>query len=137
MNMCGVQKHEMYASAFAHCDLVGSGFTVDSDNPYLKAVDGSLYNKDGTTMYTFFRGPGEKVFTVPDNVNFICMGCFSELGLDKLILQGDGLRLENYAFISCNIKDIEVRSVRRRWRTSMWQMETPILRVSAACFIRY
>ena len=109
MNMCGVQKHGMYASAFARCDLVGSGFTVDSDNPYLKAIDGSLYNKDGTTMYTFFRGPGEKVFTVPDNVNFICMGCFSELGLDKLILQGDGLRLENYAFISCNIKDIEVR----------------------------
>ena len=57
------------------------GFEVDEDNPYLKAVDGDLYTKNGDFLY-YAIGKQAKTFTLPSGTKKI--GPFAFLGCDNL-----------------------------------------------------
>ncbi|MDO4870446.1 MAG: leucine-rich repeat protein [Bacillota bacterium] len=97
-----------YQSAFARCRLVGTGFVVDADNPYLKAINGSLFNKDATAMYTYFGRTGVTEYTVPDTVEAMAWTCFEDFELDKLTLQGNGLRLQDYAINKGTVGQLQI-----------------------------
>lgn len=97
-----------YQSAFARCRLVGTGFVVDEANPYLKAINGSLFNEDATIMYTYFGRTGVTEFTVPDTVKVIAWTCFEDFELDKLTLQGNGLRLQDYAIYAGTVGQLQI-----------------------------
>ena len=103
------EEGSLFQPAFARCKLSGTGFVVDPENPYLAADNGSLFNKDKTYMYTYFGRTDVKTFTVPETVKYMAFGCFYAAELDKLVLQGDGLKLQDYAIEDSIIGVIEIR----------------------------
>lgn len=100
----------LYATAFARCRLLGTGFTVAEDNRFLTAINGSLFGKnesgDAVTMYTYFGRTGVTQFTTPSTITKLCNLCFSDFALEKLVIRGDGLELEDYAIDDGTVGEI-------------------------------
>jgi len=63
--------------AFSECTGVYE-FTVDPANPYIKAVDGVLYSKDGATLVRYPVADAREVFAIPEGVTYVCDGAFAE-----------------------------------------------------------
>ncbi len=51
-------------------------FVVDPKNPYFTAIDGDLYNKDGTVLYRCTIDDNRECFEVPSTVRYIAFGAF-------------------------------------------------------------
>ena len=97
--------------AIDHCTFVGgagNGFTVAEGSESFCAVDGTLYNKGMTKLIKFVNN-GVTEFTVPDSVSYISIEAFyNDVTLDKLVLNGTNLVLENYAIRGAKIKHLEI-----------------------------
>ncbi|MGN0457962.1 MAG: leucine-rich repeat protein, partial [Eubacterium sp.] len=97
--------------AIDYCTFVGgagNGFTVAEGNESFCADNGSLYNKDKTTLIKFVNS-GLTEFTVPDSVSSIVHQAFySDVTLDKLVLNGTDLVLDDYAIRDAKIKHLEI-----------------------------
>lgn len=97
--------------AINYCTFVGGagkGFTVAKDNERFCSVDGTLYNKDKTKLIKFVNSDATE-FTVPDTVSSIVFEAFySDVTLEKLVLNGTNLALENYAIRGAKIKHLEI-----------------------------
>ncbi|MGN0531830.1 MAG: leucine-rich repeat protein [Eubacterium sp.] len=98
----------IYYRCFEECEFIGSGFTVADDNNYFSADNGSLYNKDKTRLIKFVSN-GLTEFTVPDSVTTIAYSAFNRYdALDKLVLNGTNLSLDDYAIYGAKIKHLEI-----------------------------
>lgn len=74
-------------------------FTVDESNPYLSAVDGVLYSKDGKTLLRYPKAKTETVFTVPDGVERIAQDAFEgNLYLRQLNIADSVSEIDRHAF---------------------------------------
>ncbi|MGN1123620.1 MAG: leucine-rich repeat protein [Eubacterium sp.] len=97
--------------AMDHCTFVGgagNGFTVAEGSESFCATDGTLYNKNKTRLIKFVNN-GLTEFTVPDTVSTIAWEAFSgDVTLDKLVLNGTNLALEQYAILDAKIKHLEI-----------------------------
>ena len=72
---------------------------VAEGNPYLRSVDGVLYNKDMTALILYPSALYNKVYTVPDGVTVIGEGAFLNcLTVDAVVLPVSVDTLEDYAF---------------------------------------
>ena len=90
---------DLYGSAFGYCPslqkiTIGKGmksitgssfdttsmlsFSVDPENQYYSAIDGNLYNANGSTLYNYCAGKPESEFTVPESVTSIKDYAFSD-----------------------------------------------------------
>lgn len=75
---------------------------VDENNAYYKAVDGSLYSKDGTVLVRYATGSEESLFVIPDTVTTIAplAFCGSKTLIEVII--GEGVTsIGESAFASC------------------------------------
>ena len=97
--------------AIDDCTFVGgagNGFTVAEGSERFCADNGTLYNKDKTRLVKFVNN-GLTEFTVPDSVSTIAYEAFcSDVTLDKLVLNGTNLALENYAIRGAKIKHLDI-----------------------------
>ena len=60
----------IYGNVFAGCTGLTS-FVVDENHSYLKAIDGNLYDKNGTYLYNYAIGKTDAHFEVPEGVYYI------------------------------------------------------------------
>ncbi len=97
--------------AINYCTFVGGagkGFTVADGNESFCADEGTLYNKDKTKLIKFVNSDKTE-FTVPGTVSSIANEAFySDVTLEKLVLNGTNLVLENYAIRGAKIKHLEI-----------------------------
>ena len=61
---------DYWMNPFQACTALES-IEVDEDNPIFKAIDGILFNKDGTRLYCYPGGIRAESYTVPDSVTWI------------------------------------------------------------------
>ena len=92
--------------AFEDCEMEGDGFTVAADSEYYKAIDGSLFSKDGTILYKFVKKPGQTEYAIPDGVIKISANAIEMTTLDRLVLRGEGLYLVDYATDWCTFGEV-------------------------------
>ncbi|MGN1347741.1 MAG: leucine-rich repeat domain-containing protein, partial [Acutalibacteraceae bacterium] len=97
----------LYGSSFGYCSslkkvTIGKGmksisgssfdttsmqsFNVDPENQYYSAIDGNLYNANGTTLIKYCAGKPESEFTVPESVTNISAYAFSDCAKGKSAL---------------------------------------------------
>jgi uncharacterized repeat protein (TIGR02543 family) len=87
--------------AFAICSSL-PGFAVDSANENFRAIDGVLFNKDGTVLLSFPGGRPADSYTVPNGIKQISIGAFGYCYSLKNIYLPEGLTdLGDSAFVSC------------------------------------
>ena len=53
-------------------------FEVDPNSPHFTAVDGVLFNKDGTSLYRYPLGRTDELYQVPDGVKAISSAAFAQ-----------------------------------------------------------
>ncbi|MCM1217675.1 MAG: leucine-rich repeat protein [Lachnospiraceae bacterium] len=63
---------------------------VDVNNSQIKSVDGVLYSKDGKTLFSYPAAKGGTTFTIPDEVEEVCLGAFVGCRNLEKILVGEG-----------------------------------------------
>ena len=84
----GVEEHIM-DNPFYFCTSL-ENINVDERNKYLKEVDGVLYSKDGTILYSYPAGKNNDSYTIPKEVKKICSGTFAGCKNLKEILVEEG-----------------------------------------------
>ena len=90
--------------AFTYCDLLAE-FRVDTGNPSFSAVDGVLFDKDGTSLLVCPGGMAG-VYEVPAGVESICSNAFRFCRHLTGVVCPEGLkRIESKAFDSCPLLD--------------------------------
>ncbi|MBO4729614.1 MAG: leucine-rich repeat domain-containing protein [Spirochaetaceae bacterium] len=77
-------------------------FFVEKDNDYFKAVDGVLYNKDGTLLVSYPSNRQAAAFVVPDGTESIAELAFYRCKLKNLTFSGNTKTICDYAFVSCH-----------------------------------
>lgn len=86
--------------AFVDCPAL-TEILVDKENPYLASVDGVLFSKDKTVLYTY---PGGKagVYAIPDGVTQIAACAFSACAKLTHVTIPEGVRrIEDWVFKNC------------------------------------
>jgi len=84
--------------AFYECTSL-QNITVDSNNPYLKSVDGVLFTKDGTEMICYCPGRTDEFYQVPNGVRVIRASAFSYTeSLTGIKLPDSLLTIRDWAF---------------------------------------
>ena len=61
---------------FAQCYNL-EAIEVDEDNPYFKSVDGVLYNKEMTELYSYPQGKNAQLYVVPEGVTGLAYFVFA------------------------------------------------------------
>ena len=94
-----------YAGGLDYCDGLDLpdlvSFEVPKGNPYIKAVDGVIYSKDGKTLLRCPHGKAG-VFTVPKGVTTIGKGAFSYCRkLEKIVIPDTVKTIDMIAFGEC------------------------------------
>ena len=81
--------------------------TVDGANPYLKSVDGVLFNKDMTAVLCHPIGKKETSFTIPSTVKYIGFASFEyNSALQNLVMSSIVDSIGSRAFRGCeNLSD--------------------------------
>ena len=70
----GAEDHIM-VNPFYFCTSL-KNIHVDGGNKFLKEVDGVLYSKDGTILYSYPAGKMNISYTVPKEAEIVCSGAF-------------------------------------------------------------
>ena len=86
---------------FIHCSSLET-IEVDGENPIMRSVDGVLFSKDGTRLYTYPAGKKGESYVVPEGVTWI--GDYALLGNNNLVfveLPATVTRLCSMAFAGC------------------------------------
>jgi len=65
-----------YKNPFDGCTALES-IEVDADNPIMKSVEGVLFSKDGTELYSYPGGMQEEEYTIPETVTWVGADVFS------------------------------------------------------------
>lgn len=93
-----------------------TSFSVDSNNPYFKEVDGVLYTKDGKKLVRYPSGrKGE--FVVPDTVTSIAQDAFRNSSITSIQLPNGVSSIGNSAFYRCReLENVNIPSGVKRLR---------------------
>ncbi len=99
------------AGYFADCQNLKS-ITVSEGNENFNSVDGVLYSKDMQTLYCYPCGRTDKSYVVPDYVNRIAHGAFSNNNsIEEVVLGSNTHSIDEYAFNKCvNLKNIDLKN---------------------------
>jgi len=83
---------------------------VAEDNEYFKDIDGNLYTKDGKTLIVYAGAKKDTSFTVPEDVEIIANGAFSNSeNLKNITLSSSIVSIEYGAFSGCSkLESIEI-----------------------------
>ena len=92
---------------FEECTMEGAGFTVAPGNEHLTSVDGSLV-RNGSSLVKFVKKPGQTEYTIPDGITTVRGMAFEYTTLDKLVLRGDDLSVDDYALDYAEIKNLVI-----------------------------
>ncbi len=86
--------------------------SVDSENPYYKAVDNVLYNKNMDTLILYPCGSENKAFSVPSGVKTIgaaaFWGCGSESNNVRVTLPDTLEKIDRWAFVHAHIDTLNI-----------------------------
>ncbi len=97
----GKDVESIQSGAFSGCSSLKC-FIVDEENQYYKSINGSLYSKDGKTLFKYTSGSDKKRFTIPETVEKISRSCFQYSKLEKVFIP-DGVKdLSDYCFTDCS-----------------------------------
>ncbi len=96
-----------------HALSVSSGklnIKVSDDNQYFCDIDGVLFDKNKTTIFTYAKDVVQSDYTVPDSVNYIGNGTFSGCrNLTNIIIPDSVKSIGNSAFYLCDaLTDIKI-----------------------------
>ncbi|MGN0224077.1 MAG: leucine-rich repeat protein [Muribaculaceae bacterium] len=85
-------------------------FSVSEDNPYFSAVDGSLYNKDQTTLIAVPAGKSISTLTMPETVTRVDnMACANNSNITAVVLSSKCVTVGEGAFMGCsNLRDVDL-----------------------------
>ena len=81
------------------------GFNIAAENTMYSSVDGVVYSKDGKTLVHVANGM-TGTYTMPDTVEVIGNGAFSESGVEKVVLNGKIKELPGSAFSDSKIVEV-------------------------------
>ena len=95
--------------AFRYCSQLRN-LVVDADNPNYTSDDGVLYDKNKETIFFW---PQRKAIEIPGGVRNIGPSAFannyqSEVGLVSLTLPSSVTNIGQYAFQSCNLREVKL-----------------------------
>ncbi len=86
-----------FIGEYAFMDLDDlTAFTVDGDNPYYSAIDGVLYNKDGTKLISMPAGRTGS-YVIPKEVVILGFGAFENSKLSEITVE-EGSRLVTFGY---------------------------------------
>lgn len=85
---------------FVSCSSLLS-FVVDIANTNFSAINGDLYNYDGSTLLQFAIGKSVSSFVIPDTVTNISSSAFYDSRLQTLIIPDNVAIIGDYAFVNC------------------------------------
>ena len=81
---------------------------VDSENPYLKSVDGNLYSKDMKELIAYAPKREAKSFTVPEGVEKITGMAFSYANIESIVLPSTIKTIGEWAFQYSKLKTVSL-----------------------------
>ena len=84
----GIQEHEK-RNPFYYCTNLKE-INVDENSKFFKAIEGVLYSKDGTVLYSYPAGKTDSSYTLPKEVETVCSGAFLGCSNLKEILVEEG-----------------------------------------------
>ena len=85
-----------------------TAIVVPDNHPYLKSVDGVLYDKQMTVLFLYPLGKGVMTTDIPDTVHTIAAGAFYGYEGTSIKLP-DGLRyINNHAFAYSKLQSLEI-----------------------------
>ena len=88
---------------------MGIAYTVAEDNPAYKAIDGSVYSKDGTVLVQYAGGEEKTEFVVPDGVTTIGDYAFYQVkNLSSVSLPQTLTAIGDSSFAYCGITEIKL-----------------------------
>jgi hypothetical protein len=95
--------------AFLGCSSLNN-ITVDSNNSYVKSVDGNLYSKDGTQLVQYAIGKKSTSFKIPSTVKHICFQAFYNCSsLTNVVIPDSVTSIGEQAFWGCsNLTTVEI-----------------------------
>lgn len=99
-------------------------YTIDEDNPYLSVVDGVLFNKDRTAIYSFPAGKKVDSYVIPSTVTTIGTGAFKHCSINRLTIPISVVSVRIWAFSYVNGADIQpcvVNDVFYEGSKSQWE----------------
>ena len=110
-NMDFSEKGGIHRNPFARCSALES-IEVEEGNPVLCAVDGVLFNKEKTRLYSYPAADSRTSYTVPKGVTWIDDAAFaSNHHLVSISLPDDVTSLGNSAFYDCiNLEEVNLPS---------------------------
>ncbi|MBR2206223.1 MAG: leucine-rich repeat domain-containing protein [Prevotella sp.] len=110
-NMDFSEKGGIHRNPFARCSALES-IEVEEGNPVLCAVDGVLFNKEKTRLYSYPAADSRTSYTVPKGVTWIDDAAFaSNHHLVSISLPDDVTSLGNSAFYDCiNLEEVSLPS---------------------------
>ena len=91
-----------FCDAFSECENVKE-IIVGEGNKEFKTIDGSLYDKEGTSLLQYALGREDETFVVPETVDWIRPSAFEGCKtVKKIVLHGGFKKVDYYAFYCCN-----------------------------------
>ena len=102
-------KDDIASFPFDNCTSIVE-IRVDTGNPSYKAIDGVLYNKEGTILISYPAGKSGSTFTVPSSVSAISDYAFTGASnLTQVVLPEGIPEIPSYAFRNCtNLKNVNI-----------------------------
>ena len=84
--------------------------TVAQGNPFIKAVDGVLFNKDMTSILYYPSGKKNESYTIPDGVKVIGSSSFEYCTNIKTVIMPDTVEYVGYWAFSCasSLQEIDI-----------------------------
>ena len=84
---------------------------VSEKNKYISSVDGVLFNKDKTVLYSFPRQKEDKEYTIPNGVKAIGQHAFCHAkNIEKVTLSSSVREIGAYAFEDSGLKEIKLNN---------------------------
>ena len=84
-------------------------YTTDNGNPYYTSINGSLFSKDLTVLYSFYNGNAPEV-EIPESTTIIGRYAFGGINVEKLVIPESVIFIKDNAFVDAKIGTLEIKS---------------------------
>ena len=106
-NTTSEQHTKVSSISFDRCYSLKE-IVVDSENPYLKSVDGNLYSKDMKELIAYAPNNDKKSFTVPEGVEKIERVAFAYSNIESIVFPSTLKTIGDFAFQYSKLKSVTV-----------------------------
>ncbi|MBR5979062.1 MAG: leucine-rich repeat domain-containing protein [Verrucomicrobia bacterium] len=98
----GVYNESFWMNAFAWSDGLEE-ITVDEENPFYRAIDGVLFNKEGTTLLQYPCGRPGAEYVIPEGITKLAWASFLEtIYLETVRFPSSLETINEYSFFKCS-----------------------------------